>query len=164
MTGMNKILSACGIVAAIAFGACSTKSNQEAQAINDVEVEKVEQADVTLAPVATDGKVLELENASLVAPGVKVSQLTVLDFNAVWCGPCRQLAPVLVDLAAKYQGKVTFISVDVDKFPRLFEAYDLGNSIPVVLLLRPDGKTVKYIGTADLLPASAFEAVIEANL
>lgn len=149
------------MAAMLAFASCSTKSTEKADEANAVEVE---QADVTLAPVATDGKVIELDNASLVAPGVKVSQLTVLDFNAVWCGPCRQLTPVLEEMAKKYEGKVTFISIDVDKFGELFEAYNLGSSIPAVVFIRPDGETKSFIGTGDLLPAEAFEALIEANL
>ena len=154
----------CGVAAMLAFGSCSTKSTEKAEEVNAVEVELAEQADVSLAPVATDGKVIELDNASLVAPGVKVSQLTVLDFNAVWCGPCRQLTPVLEEMAKKYEGKVTFISIDVDKFGELFEAYNLGSSIPAVVFIRPDGETKSFIGTGDLLPAEAFEALIEANL
>ncbi|MDE6610960.1 MAG: thioredoxin family protein [Muribaculaceae bacterium] len=161
---MNKIMLACGVAAIISLASCSTDSTKKAEEANAVEVEKTEQADVTLAPVATDGKVIELDNASLVAPGVKVSQLTVLDFNAVWCGPCRQLTPVLEEMAKKYEGKVTFVSIDVDKFGDLFEAYNLGSSIPAVVFIRPDGQTKNFIGTGDLLPASAFEALIEANL
>ncbi len=145
----------CGVAAMLAFGSCSTKSTEKAEEANAVEVELAEQA---------DGKVIELDNASLVAPGVKVSQLTVLDFNAVWCGPCRQLTPVLEEMAKKYEGKVTFISIDVDKFGELFEAYNLGSSIPAVVFIRPDGETKSFIGTGDLLPAEAFEALIEANL
>lgn len=145
-------------------GSCSTKSNEQAEAADAVTVEEVTTPTVAVAPIATDGKVIELSDASLIAPGVNVEQLTVIDFNAVWCGPCRQLTPVLEELAAKYAGKVTFISVDVDKFGDLFEAYELGEYIPAVLILRPDGKSEKYTGTEKLLPASSFEAIIENNL
>ena len=78
--------------------------------------------------------------------------------------PCRQLTPVLEELAAKYDGKVTFVSVDVDKYGDLFEAYNLGTSIPAVLFLYPDGSKKSYIGTGDLLPADKFEALIDAAL
>lgn len=95
---------------------------------------------------------------------MKVEQLTVLDFNAVWCGPCRNLAPVLEQMAEKYKGRVTFISIDVDKFGSLFEAFKLGSSIPAVVFITPDGERKVYIGTGELLPDTAFEAIIDANL
>lgn len=95
---------------------------------------------------------------------MKVPQLTILDFNAVWCGPCRQLTPVFEELAVKYEGKATFVSVDVDKLGDLFQAYDMGNSIPAVLFIQPDGTLTKYIGTEDLLPGNKFEALIDAAL
>lgn len=161
---MNKFIIICASAALMTVGACYTKSVQEAEAVNAVETQAVTQSDVVVAPVATDGKVLELTDASLVAPGVKVEQLTVIDFNAVWCGPCRQLTPVLEEMAEKYKGKVTFISVDVDKFHDLFEAYNVGSSIPAVVFLSPDGSREDYVGTGDLLPSSAFENVITKNL
>lgn len=149
-------------IAALALASCG--GNQSTQT-TETEEAAVEQPAVALnAPVAQDGKVIELEDAATLTPGVKVEQLTVVDFNAVWCGPCRQLTPVLEDLAAKYQGKVTFISVDVDKFGVLFEAYNMGESIPAVLFLKPDGTSFKKIGTGELLPAENFEKIINDNL
>ncbi len=149
-------------IAALALASCG--GNQSTQT-TETEEAAVEQPAVALnAPVAQDGKVIELEDAAALTPGVKVAQLTVVDFNAVWCGPCRQLTPVLEDLAAKYQGKVTFISVDVDKFGALFEAYNMGESIPAVLFLKPDGTSFKKIGTGELLPAENFEKIINDNL
>lgn len=157
---MKKILYIAVFAALCA--SCSTKSVEKADEVAQIEVDGT--TSVAVAPMATDGKVIELDDASLLAPGVKVEQLTVVDFNAVWCGPCRQLAPVVEEAAAKYAGKATFISVDVDKYGDLMEAYDLGNSIPVVLLLKPDGTSLHYVGTSDLLPADKFYNLIDANL
>ena len=143
------------LMAVAAFALASCGGNQSTQT-TETEEAAVEQPSVAkYAPVAKDGKVIELEDASALTPGVKVEQLTVVDFNAVWCGPCRQLTPVLEELAAKYQGKVTFISVDVDKLGNLFEAYQMGESIPAVLFLKPDGTYFKKIGTGELLPRTS---------
>lgn len=157
---MKKLLSLA--LVAFALASCSTKSVEKADEVAQIETDG--QTEVTVAPQVADGKVLELDNPALLAPGVKVEQLTVVDFNAVWCGPCRQLAPVLEEAAAKYAGKATFISVDVDKYGELMEAYNLGNSIPVVLFLKPDGTKEHYVGTGDLLPAEKFYALIDEKL
>ncbi|MDE6575156.1 MAG: thioredoxin family protein [Muribaculaceae bacterium] len=158
---MKKIL----YIAAAAFVAitasCASKTNEAQPAEENTPVEAAQPA---AAPVAQNGTVIELTNADAVKPGTPVEQLTVIDFNAVWCGPCRQLTPVLEEMAQKYQGKVTFISVDVDKFGELFEAYNVGQSIPAVVFLSPDGSREDFVGIADLLPADKFEAIIEKKL
>lgn len=157
---MKKILTALACAAMLLAGSCTSKqADQTATTAPEPGEPASEYADPEI-----NGKVIELTDASEYAPGVKVPQLTILDFNAVWCGPCRQLAPVLDELAVKYQGRVTFVSVDVDKFGELFEAYKLGQSIPVVLFLYPDGSKEHYVGTGDLLPGNKFEALIDAAL
>lgn len=157
---MKKTAIVFAAAAMMLAGACTSKETEKTVP------QEAEQAQPATEVVATqgDGKVVELTDAKQYAPGVKVSQLTILDFNAVWCGPCRQLAPVFDELAGKYAGRVTFVSVDVDKFGELFESYKLGQSIPAVLFIYPDGHTAKYVGTGDLLPASKFEALIDAAL
>lgn len=154
-----RYLTIVAAVAIFALSSCSTPSGNNSDAPTD-------EASSEYAPLPTSvgGEVIELTDASVYAPGVKVPQLTVLDFNAVWCGPCRALAPVLEEMATKYEGKVTFVSVDVDKFGDLFEAYNMGQSIPAVLFLKPDGTSSRYIGTGDLLPAEKFDSIIKANL
>lgn len=152
------------LIAVTALSLASCNGTKADQSTETTEVSGPETTEVRYAPVATDGKVIELDDAAMLAPEVKVKQLTVVDFNAVWCGPCRQLTPVLEDMAAKFQGKVTFISVDVDEYGDLFKAYNMGESIPAVLFLKPDGSSFKMIGTGDLLPAEKFEELINKNL
>lgn len=158
---MKKIIF-CGIAAILALASCNSKGTTES-AETATPAQETVQAVIT-APVATDGKVIELSDASLISPDMNVKQLTILDFNAVWCGPCRNLAPVLEQMAEKYKGRVTFISIDVDKFGSLFEAFKLGSSIPAVVFIKPNGERKVYIGTGELLPDTAFEAIIDANL
>lgn len=149
------------ILAAVALASCGNKQESS----NNEQAETVEVETVEVAPAADlylpDGTVHDLDNATLYAPGVAVPNLTVLDFNAVWCGPCRQLTPVVEELAKDYEGRVTFISVDVDNYGALFEAYNLGSSIPAVLILSPDGTKASYVGTGDLLPKEKFAAILD---
>lgn len=144
---------------ALVLVGCSSKSTEKTET-----VPAPESAPEATATQSSEGKVIELKDASALTPGMKVDRLTVIDFNAVWCGPCRQLTPVLEEMASKYAGIVDFYSVDVDKFGDLFMAYNVGESIPAVVFIQPDGTTSNYIGTGDLLPANKFEAIIESKL
>lgn len=150
--------------AALSLAACSPKSSENTE--NSESFENSESSEISENSEATETSgnyVIELKDAAAIAPGFKPERLTVIDFNAVWCGPCRQLTPVLEDMAAKYAGAVDFYSVDVDSFGELFEAYNVGNSIPAVVFVQPDGTATSYVGTGDLLPASKFDAIV-ANL
>ncbi len=72
---------------------------------------------------------------------VEASALPVLvDFYAVWCGPCKMVAPVMDELATKYDGKVKFAKLDVDESPKVAEKYGV-MSIPTVIVMK-DGKEV----------------------
>ena len=59
------------------------------------------------------------------------SSLTLVDFNAEWCGPCKQLRPVLDKLVKQYDGKINFASVDVDNCPQAASNYQV-SSIPLL--------------------------------
>ena len=65
----------------------------------------------------------------------------VLDFWATWCGPCRMLAPVLDELAEKYDGKVRFGKVNVDDEPLLASRFGIA-SIPTLIFFK-NGKIQK---------------------
>ncbi|MBQ7691091.1 MAG: thioredoxin fold domain-containing protein [Muribaculaceae bacterium] len=69
----------------------------------------------------------------------------VVDFNATWCGPCRQLAPILKELASELAGKVDFYSIDVDKNKELSVAFGI-QSIPMLLICPADGQPQALVG------------------
>lgn len=69
----------------------------------------------------------------------------VVDFYADWCGPCRQIAPVLDALSQEHEGLVRFTKVNVDEEPELARAYRV-STIPAVLLFDSGAPTAWSVG------------------
>lgn len=83
--------------------------------------------------------------------------LTVVDFWATWCGPCRMVAPILDQLAQDYDGKVKITKVDVDANIQTATRYNV-RSIPTLLFFK-GGKVVDQIIGA--VPRSAIEGKLQ---
>ena len=96
---------------------------------------------------------VEADTASFAAETAS-SVPVVVDLWAPWCGPCRMIAPVLVDLAARHAGKVKVVKINLDEEPALGAHFD-ARSIPLLIVLR-DGREVDRIVGA--LPRAAIEA------
>ena len=72
-------------------------------------------------------------------------KLSVIDFWAEWCGPCRAIGPVIDELSKEYDGKVNIGKVNVDENPQISMNYGI-TSIPAILFIK-DGQVVdKLVG------------------
>ena len=86
--------------------------------------------------------------------------LSVVDFWAEWCGPCRLVGPIIEDLAKEYDGKALIGKVNVDEHPEVSFKYQV-KSIPTILFIK-DGEVVeKHVGTAT---KQALSAMIESHI
>jgi thioredoxin 1 len=84
----------------------------------------------------------------------------LVDFWAVWCGPCKMIAPYVEELAKEYEGKVKVGKVDVDNNPNISMTYGI-RSIPTLLIFR-DGKIADQIIGA--VPKQAIAQKLDAQL
>lgn len=115
--GIISLLAACGNTTPKAEAA-STKSTSTAAPIELTSAQfKTLVADYT----AADWKYLGDKPA-------------IVDFYATWCGPCKQIAPILRDLATQYADQIVIYKVDVDKEPALSAAFGI-QSIPTLLFI-----------------------------
>ena len=101
--------------------------------------------------------VMELQDATFDVELAKTDELTVVDFWAPWCGPCRTVAPVIEELAEELEGKVRFVKVNVDENQEVAQRYGV-RSIPTLGFFQ-DGEAVGSIVGA--YPKPALEQVIE---
>ena len=86
------------------------------------------------------GNVSELNDKSFEEKVLKSSKPVLVDFWAVWCQPCKAIAPIVEELSNEYAGKVDFYKFDTDPMPHKPIAGKYGvRGIPTLLLFK-DGK------------------------
>ena len=86
------------------------------------------------------------------------SEVPVLvDFWASWCAPCRQVAPVMDQIAAEYEGSLKVAKVDVDAETELAGSFGV-SSIPTIALFEPGEQPKAVIGA---LPKEVLESAFE---
>ncbi|NGX49099.1 MAG: Thioredoxin [Candidatus Anoxychlamydiales bacterium] len=76
------------------------------------------------------------------------SGVTLIDFFAEWCGPCRMLAPVVEEVAESLKDKASFGKVDIDKQVKLATEYQV-TSIPTLVLFKNGKEVDRIVGLRD---------------
>ena len=91
---------------------------------------------------------------------LKAVSPVVVDFWAVWCGPCRMIAPMVEELSTQYEGKVQFVKLNVDENPETSMKYGI-RSIPTLLVFK-GGKPVDQVVGA--VPKRVLQQHVDAAL
>ena len=91
---------------------------------------------------------------------VNSGKLVMVDFWAVWCGPCRMISPVIEDIAKKYEGKAIIGKVNVDEEQELAIRYGV-MSIPTVIFFKNGQEIGRKVG---VMPEKEFTAILDGNI
>jgi thioredoxin 1 len=96
--------------------------------------------------MSDNDKVMTVTDATFQEQIVDAEGLSMVDFWAVWCGPCRLVAPVVEQLAGEYEGKGLVVGkLDVDENPKIASEYGI-RSIPTILFFKGGELVDRVVG------------------
>ena len=104
--------------------------------------------------------VVQVTDADFKERVVESAGLTIVDFWAEWCAPCRMIAPILEELAKEYAGKVTIAKLNVDENPNTAVRFGI-RSIPTLLFFKGGERVDQVIGA---VPRGAIQSKIGTHL
>jgi thioredoxin 1 len=105
-------------------------------------------------------KVAEVTDQSFQSEVLDSDTPTIIDFWAEWCAPCRQIAPIISELAAEYGDRVKIVKMDIDAHPNTPGQYGV-RAIPTILAFK-NGQVVQQLQGAR--PKADFKAMVEGLL
>ena len=103
------------------------------------------------------GNALKVDESSWDAQVMKSPGLVMVDFWAVWCGPCQMVAPIVDELANEYAGKVKVRKLNTDENPEVAGRYQV-MSIPTILFFKNGQVVEKLVGAR---PKRQFKEMID---
>lgn len=107
-----------------------------------------------------DSNILELTDDSFDAEVLKSSVPVLVDFWAEWCGPCKQLAPIIEELTKEYAGRIKFCKLNIDEFQTTPARYNI-TAIPTIIVFKNGNEAQKMVGVK---PRKEYKSVIESQL
>jgi thioredoxin 1 len=92
--------------------------------------------------------VLEINDLNFETEVIKSGVPFLLDFSAVWCGPCKALTPIVERLADEYKGKVRVGKLDIDDSPGVASKFAI-KSVPTILVFKEGKESGRHVGVTN---------------
>ncbi len=143
---MKKIMIC--LTALLVLTACNKKSDNNQATDNNA----------TQTEVTTDGAESEGQDGWLKQTTLMSNKPMVVDFFATWCGPCKELAPILDKIEQKHKGEIIFDRIDVDQKPELAMEFHV-EAIPLLVFITPSGEYQTLMGLQE--PATIEAKIAE---
>ena len=137
------------MAALLVLAACNNKSEQNNA--QPADANEAAQSEMPAASTDDAGQSDWLKQTTLLG-----SKPMVVDFYATWCGPCKQLAPILEEIEQNHKGQVIFKRIDVDQEQELAQEFGI-QAIPTLMFITPKGEYQTMVGYQEA-------AVIEAKI
>ena len=105
-------------------------------------------------------KIVHTSDAAFDADVLENSKAVLLDFWAEWCGPCKMIAPLLDEVADKYEEKLDVVKLNVDENPNVAQKFGI-RSIPTLILFKDGAVQAQLMGA---MPMRQLEEFLDTNL
>lgn len=105
-------------------------------------------------------KIVHTSDAAFDADVLQNSKAVLLDFWAEWCGPCKMIAPLLDQVADKYEEKLDVVKLNVDENPNVAQKFGI-RSIPTLILFKDGAVQAQLMGA---MPLRQLEEFLDTNL
>ncbi|WP_075183399.1 thioredoxin TrxA [Pantoea sp. 1.19] len=105
-------------------------------------------------------KIVHLTDGSFENDVLKADGVTLVDFWAEWCGPCKMIAPILDEIAEEFDGKLTIAKLNIDENPATAPKYGI-RGIPTLLLFKNGEVVATKVGA---LSKGQLKDFLTANL
>ncbi len=92
--------------------------------------------------------VIEITDDNFEQEVLKSNVPFLLDFSAVWCGPCKVLAPIVEKLADEYKGKVRVGKLDIDDSPGVASKFGI-RGVPTVVIFKDGKESGRHVGVTN---------------
>ena len=134
---MKKIIFC--LTAVLLLAACNNKTENQNNN-NTAGGEENTRSEMPVASPDDEGQTEWIKQTTIMS-----SKPMVIDFFATWCGPCKQLAPILDEIEKGHKGEVIFQRIDVDQEPELAQEFNV-QSIPMLMFVTPKGEYQTIVG------------------